>query len=179
MSMPEEINSEELDQGEPDSLVFQILNGVAPIVYTFGLVSSENAHSDELTSRLGIHLHSGKNRYDRIKGECCSLVSPFIIFNIHENQLIAMADKYKIKDYLFVQRESGVITLSQNIMALLALDTAKKGERFTLTKGELLSLSEEERDKVEDFNKQTCESLADSDLAESSGWRVRGQVRLF
>ncbi len=91
-----------------------------------------------------------------------------------------MADKYNIRDQLFVRRVGGVFTLNHYIFSQLALDTAKcEGKRFTLTKDELSNLSEKERYKVETFNKQTYESLADSKLTEFSNWRVRGRERLF
>jgi len=180
MSVPEETLSEELYLGDESSLFFQILNGVAPIIYTFGLVSTENSTESEISSEIGVDLHRGNYNYSHIKKVSGNLVKTFIIFNIKEQQLKAMADKYNIKDYLFVQRENGVFTLSQDILSQFALNTAKYGgERFTLTKDELSNLSEKERHKVGVLNKQTYESLADNNLTESSGWHTRGQVRLF
>lgn len=172
--------SEERSLGDENSIVFQIMNGVAPTIYSFGLFPSANSTDSELSSKIGIYLHSGNYSYTQIKKVCCNLVNPFIIYNIKEKQLIAMADKYIIKDFLFLQRESGVFDLNQTILSQLALDTAKwEGERFTYTKGELLNLPEDELLKVEIVNKQTYECLADNNSTETHNWHVRGRVKLF
>ncbi|WCL50769.1 hypothetical protein [Leptospira sp. GIMC2001] len=180
MSNSKEKSNERLHLGDKDSLIYQILNGVAPMIYTFALIPSEDKQGDDLPARIGIDLNRGNYLYDRIKGVCCDLVNPFIIFNISEKQLRAMAEKYKLKDYLFVTRVNEKFDATQSILSQLTLDNAKwEGARFTLTESELLTLSEDERLKVKSLNRQTYECLISSNLTESNNWHTRGRARLF
>lgn len=89
--------------------MLQMLNGVVPNIYTFGIITAENPLGKKLSAkenmerngRLGRLLKDGNFGHRQIIGKYEDIENPYLIKNIHNNTLQKFAVEYEQKAYIF------------------------------------------------------------------------------